>query len=154
MPSRNTYRLTWILLPWTWCISSRLLQQSAAAAPYLGRGASHHGRPSNLECGVAPLGSPAPAHPLLLWPQVKNRKETQLHPSTENWIKDLLSTVPFIRTRPSFPLSQSLPAGSFHKPIILLHQRADRVWRKGNSLTLLVGMQTSTAAMENSVEIP
>ena len=27
----------------------------------------------------------------------------------------------------------------------------ERVWRKGNPLTLLVGMQTSTAAMENSV---
>ena len=26
----------------------------------------------------------------------------------------------------------------------------ERVWRKGNSLTLLVGMQTSTATMENS----
>ena len=30
----------------------------------------------------------------------------------------------------------------------------ERVWRKGNPLTLLVGMQTSTAAMENSVGIP
>ena len=29
----------------------------------------------------------------------------------------------------------------------------ERVCRKGNPLTLLVGMQTSTAAMENSVEI-
>ena len=29
-----------------------------------------------------------------------------------------------------------------------------RVWRKGNPLTLLVGMQTNTATMENSVEIP
>ena len=29
----------------------------------------------------------------------------------------------------------------------------ERVWRKGNHLTLLVGMQTSTATMENSVEI-
>jgi len=28
------------------------------------------------------------------------------------------------------------------------------VWRKGNPLTVLVGMQTSTATMENSVEIP
>ena len=27
----------------------------------------------------------------------------------------------------------------------------ERVWRKGNPLTLLVGMQTSTAVMENSV---
>ena len=30
----------------------------------------------------------------------------------------------------------------------------ERVWRKGNPLTLLVGMQTSTATMQNSVEIP
>ena len=30
----------------------------------------------------------------------------------------------------------------------------ERVWRKGNPLTLLVGMQTSTAPMEKSVEIP
>ena len=30
----------------------------------------------------------------------------------------------------------------------------ERVWRKANPLTLLVGMQTSTATMENSVEIP
>ena len=32
-------------------------------------------------------------------------------------------------------------------------QMVERVWRKGNPLTLLVGMQTSTAAMEKSVEI-
>ena len=32
-----------------------------------------------------------------------------------------------IRTRPNFPLSQSLPSGSFHKPHTLFHQRADRV---------------------------
>ena len=30
----------------------------------------------------------------------------------------------------------------------------ERVWRKGNPLTLLVGMQTSTTIMGNSVEIP
>jgi len=30
----------------------------------------------------------------------------------------------------------------------------ERVWRKGHPLTLLIGMQTSTATMENSVEIP
>ena len=42
-------------------------------------------------------------------------------------IKDLLNTAPPIRTRSSFPLSQSLPSGSFHKPLILLHQRADRL---------------------------
>ena len=63
----------------------------------------------------------------IVWPQVSNREGTQPHPSTENWIKDLLRMAPPIRTRPSFPLSQSLPSGSFHKPLILLHQRADRV---------------------------
>ena len=30
----------------------------------------------------------------------------------------------------------------------------ERVWRKGNPLTLLVGMQTGTATMENSTEVP
>ena len=30
----------------------------------------------------------------------------------------------------------------------------ERVFRKGNPFKLLLGMQTSTAAMENSVEIP
>ena len=33
--------------------------------------------------------------------------------STENWIKLLLSMAPPTRTRPSFPLSQSFPSGSF-----------------------------------------
>ena len=64
---------------------------------------------------------------LLVWPQVNSREGSQLQPSTENWIKDLLSMAPPIRTRPSFPLSQSLPSGSFHKLLIFLHQRADRV---------------------------
>ena len=36
----------------------------------------------------------------------------------------------------------------------IIQKMLERVWRKGNPLTLLVGMQTSTATMENSVEIP
>ena len=35
-----------------------------------------------------------------------------------------------------------------------LQSLLERVWRKGNPLTLLVGMQTSTATMENRVGIP
>ena len=38
-------------------------------------------------------------------------------------------------------------------PKVYKQQMLERVWRKGYPLTLLVGMQTSTAAMENSVEI-
>ena len=59
-----------------------------------------------------------------VWPQVNSREGTQLHPSTENRIKDLLSMAQPIRTRPSIPLSQSIPSRRFHKPLILLHQRA------------------------------
>ena len=39
-------------------------------------------------------------------------------------------------------------------PKVYKQYMLERVWRKGNPLTLLMGMQTSTATMENSVEIP
>ena len=29
-----------------------------------------------------------------------------------------------------------------------------RIWKKGNPLTLLVGMQAGTATLENSMEVP
>ena len=54
------------LLPWMWGISSWLLQQSAAAAPYLWPGVSPTTAPPDLEHGITPLGPPAPAQPLLL----------------------------------------------------------------------------------------
>ena len=41
--------------------------------------------------------------------------------------KDLLSMAPPIWTRLNFPLGQCLSSGSFHKPLILLHQREDRM---------------------------
>ena len=63
----------------------------------------------------------------IVWPQVKKQGGTKPHPSTENWINNLLSMAPPMRTRPSFTLSQSFPSGSFHKPLILLHRRADRM---------------------------
>ena len=46
MPLSTPTVLLGFLLPWTWGISSRLLQQSTAAAPYLGRGVSPHRSPS------------------------------------------------------------------------------------------------------------
>ena len=64
----------------------------------------------------------------IVWPQVKQqgREHSPTH-QQKNGNKDLLSMALPIRTRPSFPLSQSLPSGSFQKPLILLHQRADRM---------------------------
>ena len=53
------------------------------------------------------------------WPQVNSREGTQLHPSTEIWINNLPSMALPIRTRPSFPLSQSLSSGRLHNPLIL-----------------------------------
>ena len=67
----------------------------------------------------------------IVWPQVNNKEGTQPHPSTKNWIKDLLNMAQPIRTRPNFPLSQSLPSGSFHKPLTFLHQPAARLKTTG-----------------------
>ena len=54
-------------------------------------------------------------------------EETQTHPSEENWIEDLLTMALPTRLRLSFPHSQSIPPGSLYKPLILIHQRADRM---------------------------
>ena len=44
----------------------------------------------------------------VVWPRVNNGGGgTQPHPSTENWVKDLLSLAPPIRTRPNFPPLES-----------------------------------------------
>ena len=53
--------------PWAWGISSQLLQQSTAAAPYLGWG-GHLLTTAvpDLQRGIAPLGPPVPAQPPLL----------------------------------------------------------------------------------------
>ena len=64
----------------------------------------------------------------IVWPQVNNREE---HSTTHQEKIGFKVYCPFmalpIRTRPSFPLSQTLPSGRFHKPFILLHQRADKL---------------------------
>ena len=39
-------------------------------------------------------------------------------------------------------------------PKVYKQHMLEKVWRKGNPFTLLVGMQTSTATMKNSVDIP
>ena len=60
------------------------------------------------------------------WIASGQRTNKESHPSADNWTKDLLSTALPTRTRPSFPYSQSLPSGSLQKPLILIHQKADR----------------------------
>ena len=53
-------------------------------------------------------------------------------------------------TRPSFPFSQFLPSGSFHNPLILIHQRADRM---KNTITELTKLITWTTAFSNSMKL-
>ena len=67
MPSLSAYCL-YLGFSYPGCegISSRLLQQSKAAAPYLGRGYLLTTALSTLERGVAPIGPPAPPQPPLL----------------------------------------------------------------------------------------
>ena len=68
--------------------------------------------------GISPPGGAFSISPTTVWPNY--REGTQPYSLAENWIKGLLNMA-------SFSLSQSLPSGSFHKPLILLHQRADRL---------------------------
>ena len=65
MPSCNMYHITWVSLTLTWGISSRLLQQSTAAPPYLELGVLTTTIP-DLQSWIAPLGPPVPGQPPLL----------------------------------------------------------------------------------------
>ena len=65
-------------------------------------------------------------HHSLASDQTTGREHSSTH-QQKIGLKGLLSMALPIRTRPNFPHSQSLPAGSFHKPLILLHQRGDRM---------------------------
>ena len=58
---------------------------------------------------------------------------------------------PPIRTKSSFPLSQSLPSGSFDKPLILIYQRADR--RENHNHRKLTNLITWTTAWSNSMKL-
>ena len=84
----------------------------------------------------------------IVWPQVNSREGTQLQPSIENCIKDLLSMALPQRTRPSFPLSQSLPLGSFLKSLILLIRGRQNENHDHRKLTKLI---TGSTALSNSM---
>ena len=107
------------------------------------------------ECSSACMGPFEGGHHYLhclhlVWPQVNNGEGTQLQPSTENCIKDLLSMALPIRTRPSFPLSQSLSSRRFHKPFIILQQSAQIENHNHRKLTNLI---TRTTALSSSMKL-
>ena len=79
--------------------------------------------------------------------QITGKEQPSPSPTTENWIKDLLSMALPIRTRPSFSLSQSLLSGSFHKPHILHYN----FWITGASLVAQT-VENSPAMQETQVQ--
>ena len=85
----------------------------------------------------------------IVWPQIKRREATQLHPSTENWMKDLLSMAPAIRTRPSFQLSQFVPSEKFHS-LLSFSLRGQTENHNHRKLTNLI---TWTTALSNSMKL-
>ena len=58
----------------------------------------------------------------IVWSQVKQQGGSIAHFQQKIGLKIYWAWPP-IRTRPSFPHSQSLPSGSFHKPLTSIHQR-------------------------------
>jgi len=65
--------------------------------------------------------------PAIVSPYAKLQGWNTAYPSTENWIKDLLSMAQKFRARPRFPQGQLHTPGIFHNPFILIYQKADRI---------------------------
>ena len=78
------------------------------------------------------------------------REGTQSHPSTKNWIKSLLSMAPCIRTRLSFPHSQSLPIRTIHKPLILMSECRQN---ENHNHRKLIKLVTWTTTLSNSMKL-
>ena len=75
------------LLPWTWDISSRLLQQSTATAPYLGRGVSpycHRSWPSTWDSSSRPSCACAATAPQKKW---SSHHSQQKSPKCSTWMQ-------------------------------------------------------------------
>ena len=60
-------------------------------------------------------------------PQAKQLTRRECNPSADNWVKALLNKA---------SRHQFLPPGSLHKPLSLIHQRADKRRKKRHSLTV------------------
>ena len=99
----STMRETWVRsLVW-----EDSLEKERQPTPVFLPGESHGGRSL---VGYSPRGRKELATTELLHFHFQGKKEgTQLYPSTENWIKNLLNMALHIRTRLSIPLSQSIP---------------------------------------------
>ena len=76
----------------------------------------------HIVCGISPFGGHH--YPTIEPPEDDPQTSEQLYQINSHMLRHFWT---HNRTRPSFPHSQSLPSGSFHKPFILINQRADRM---------------------------
>ena len=86
----------------------------------------------------------------IVWPQVKNFEGIQPHPSTENWIKDLLSLAPPIRTRPVSPSVSLSHQEAFTASYPSPSEGRQTENHKHRKLTNLI---TWTTALSNSMKL-
>ena len=85
----------------------------------------------------------------IVWSQVKQQGgSAALSFNRKLLLQVLLSMAPSIRTKTSFPHSQSLASGNFHKPLILIHQTK---WRPQSPKT--DQLITWTTALSNSMKL-
>ena len=113
-------------------------------------------RVGGTECGSActdllrksPLSSlPPPVFAL----RSNNREGTQPCPSTENWIKDLLSMALPIRKRPSFPTQSVTPIRNF--PWASYTYPSEGRQNENHNHRKLIKLITWTTALSNSMKI-
>ena len=122
----------------------RVSVQESLAEAWVGGGLLQAGGTECSRASMGPLEGGCPYLHHLHHSSVSGQTTGREHsPSTENWIKDLLSMALPIRTRPDSP-SVSLS----HKPLILPRQRADRMKTKNRKL---IKLTTWTTALSNSV---
>ena len=106
------------------------------------------------ECSSACMGPFEEGHPYLhyLHHSLASDQATGIClilPSTENWIKGLLSMAPPIRTRPSFPLSLSHQEASIN----LLSFSSEGRQMENHNHRKLTSLITWTTALSNSVKL-
>ena len=87
----------------------------------------------------------------IVWPQVKKQGGTQPCPSTENWIKNLLSIALSIRTKPRFPLSQLSPIKKL--PLASHPSPSEGRQNENHSHRKLAKLITWTTAWSNSMKL-
>ena len=84
----------------------------------------------------------------IFWPQVNSREGTQLHPSTENWISDLLSMANKNKT-----VSPSVSHSHQEVSIASYHSASEGRQTENHNHRKLTNLITWTTALSNSLKL-